>query len=613
MSRFALATPLIGLTATVALALSACTSDEPTATPSETAVGDGDASPAEATTDPGDTEPEAEPEPRECTTDGPPEAVTDLTGEDPVAVAIAVASTTHTCSDVVVVAGLDDAWSASLAAPIASTAGAPLLLVRGDDPTAVAETVATLEPFEVVTVGLDDGLDVGGDVEVRAITAPPGDGAALALAVADDLDTGHALGFVADDAGSLAAALSRAAEGLPLLPLPADDVALRELVTDLPPDLRIETIARDEERARALAGRLLDLGVDAEPTGRPRFATDRGEVAWLADPADGAGYAVAAAAAGGRGEVLLPISATAPWHGRERMARLDEVAPERTGVVGTVDAGLATWQLQTVLDAEPLATGAYTLFETERIVAMYGVPGTRALGVLGEQDLEATVPRLLEIAEPYGADGREVLPAFEIITTVASAEAGDRGDYSRRMDPAMLREWVDRAAAEGFYVVLDLQSGRTDFLTQAQEYEELLREPHVGLALDPEWRLAPDERHLRQIGSVEDAEVQQVADWLAGLVRDEQLPQKLLLLHQFRLSMLPDRDTIETGPELATVVHMDGQGSIGSKYATYDAITAGAEDRWLWGWKNFYDEDFPTPTPEEVLALDPLPVYVSYQ
>jgi hypothetical protein len=77
--------------------------------------------------------------------------------------------------------------------------------------------------------------------------------------------------------------------------------------------------------------------------------------------------------------------------------------------------------------------------------------------------------------------------------------------------------------------------------------------------------------------------------------------------------MLPDRDTIEIGPELAGVVHMDGQGSIGSKYTTYDAITAGAEDRWLWGWKNFYDEDFPTPTPDEVLALDPLPVFVSYQ
>ncbi|MEX2504534.1 MAG: hypothetical protein WD378_06765 [Egicoccus sp.] len=622
MSRFAWATRLIGLTTAAAVALSGCTGDDPTTTPDEDQAGDGEsdsADPAAGSTDAepdapeSESEAESEPAPRECTTDGPAEVVTDLTGDDPATVSIAVASSTHTCSDIVVVANADEPWAAPLAAPLASTAGAPLLLAPGDDLTAVTDTITALAPFEVIAVGFDPDLEV--DVEVRAITADADEagGNALALAVADDLGAGRALGFLSTDAGSLAAVLSRAAEGLPLLPLPADDERLRQLVTDLPPDLQVETIAREEEGARALAGRLLDLGVDAQASSRPRFATDAGEVAWLADPADLPGYAVAAAAAGGRGEVLLPISGQTPWYGGERMARLREVAPDRTGVVGAVDAARASWQLQTVLTSEPLPTGAYTLFETERIVAMYGTPGSGSLGVLGEQGVNAAVERAQQIAKPYGADGREVLPAFEIITTIASAEAGEQGDYSNRRDPDLIREWVDRAADEGFYVVLDLQSGRTDFLTQAQEYADLLHEPHVGLALDPEWRLEPDERHLRQIGSVEAAEVQQVADWLAELVRDERLPQKLLLLHQFRHSMLPDRDTIEIGPELAGVVHMDGQGPIGTKYGTYDAITAGAEDRWWWGWKNFYDEDFPTPTPEEVLALDPLPVFVSYQ
>jgi hypothetical protein len=177
----------------------------------------------------------------------------------------------------------------------------------------------------------------------------------------------------------------------------------------------------------------------------------------------------------------------------------------------------------------------------------------------------------------------------------------------------VLRPWIDRAAEEGIYVFLDLQPGRTDFLTQAQEYEELLREPHVGLALDPEWRLAPDEVHLQQIGSVAAAEVQEVADWLAALTRENRLPEKLLVLHQFRFSMLPDRDTILAPPELAVVVHMDGQGTLDQKYDTYAAITGGVEDRWRWGWKNFYDEDSPTATPSQVLELDPLPVLVTYQ
>jgi hypothetical protein len=273
----------------------------------------------------------------------------------------------------------------------------------------------------------------------------------------------------------------------------------------------------------------------------------------------------------------------------------------------------ADWQLEVVLNAPELPGGGFTLFEGRRMVALYGSPETPVLGAMGEQSLDETIPRLLEVAEPYGADGMEILPAFEMIATIASANPEETDDYSRRTPIDVIRPWVDRAAEEDIYVILDLQPGRTDFLTQAKEYEELLLEPHVGLALDPEWRLEPHQVHLQQIGSVEAEEVQEVADWLAELTRENHLPEKLLILHQFRFSMLPDRDTIVAPPELAVVVHMDGQGPLGSKYETYDAITAGVEDRWLWGWKNFYDEDDPTPTPEQVLELDPLPVFVSYQ
>jgi hypothetical protein len=136
----------------------------------------------------------------------------------------------------------------------------------------------------------------------------------------------------------------------------------------------------------------------------------------------------------------------------------------------------------------------------------------------------------------------------------------------------------------------------------------------VGLALDPEWRLGPTQVHLRQIGSVSAAEINTVVSWLADLVRTEALPQKLLMIHQFKLSMITDRDTLLAPPELAMVIQMDGQGPLGSKYGTYAAITKGEEDaRWWWGWKNFYDEDTPTATPEQTLAVDPQPVYISYQ
>jgi hypothetical protein len=254
------------------------------------------------------------------------------------------------------------------------------------------------------------------------------------------------------------------------------------------------------------------------------------------------------------------------------------------------------------------------MFPGRRLVAIYGHPGDANLGVLGEQPVEAAVQRARDVAAGYSGHGPDVVvPTFEIIATVASADAGADGDYSLESSLDHLRPWVDAAAAAGFYVVLDLQPGHADFLTQAMRYEELLARPHVGLALDPEWRLAPGERHIDDIGQVSAAEVNRVASWLAELTRRHHLPQKLLLLHQFRFDMLPDRSAIRVGPELALVVQMDGLGRQETKLETWTAITVGAPPWMHFGWKNFYDEDSPLRSPAATIALVPSPVYVSYQ
>ena len=277
----------------------------------------------------------------------------------------------------------------------------------------------------------------------------------------------------------------------------------------------------------------------------------------------------------------------------------------------------AAWQLEVIRRGDELPGGGLLVFEPDRarrLVAMYGHPSTSQLGVLGEQGPTAGVARLASIAGGYDADGSDVVGVFEIIATVASANAGRDGDYSNETALDEIRPWIEAAAANDMYVVLDLQPGRSDFLSQAKLYEEFLRLPHVGLAIDPEWRLGPDQVHLRQIGTVDAAEINRVSEWLAGLVRAEALPQKLLILHQFRFSMITNRELVETPAELAVLIHMDGQGAIATKYSTWDALTRQPDaHRYYWGWKNFYDEDFPTPTAEQVLALSPSPLFVSYQ
>jgi hypothetical protein len=395
---------------------------------------------------------------------------------------------------------------------------------------------------------------------------------------------------------------------------------------------RVEVVEADpadvERLARAVARghrdqvlMLVDPSLEEEAQREPEHevaatALRPSDILWLGDVRDPVSLLLAASVAGGRGEAFATIDGHDPRRGVERTALLrqsrSESAAEVAVLVGAVGDD-TPWQLATVLDGTPLPGERFLPLDERRIIALYGAPGYRGLGALGQQDLEATIERARALAGGYADSEMEAVAGLDLIVTIASAEAGPRGDYSRRLPIAEVRPLVERAGEEGFIVFLDLQPGRTSFLEQAQEYEELLLLPHVGLALDPEWRLGPNEVHLRRIGSVEADEVQAVIDWLAALVRRELLPQKVLVLHQFTLDMLRDRDTLEVPPELVGVIHVDGQGSLPAKYRTYAVMSEGAEDRWLWGWKNFLQIDRPLATPEQVLALDPVARVITYQ
>jgi hypothetical protein len=264
---------------------------------------------------------------------------------------------------------------------------------------------------------------------------------------------------------------------------------------------------------------------------------------------------------------------------------------------------------------QSLPHGGRVIFPQYSLVALYGSPNSPALGVLGEQPIDASLDRAKQMASQYQPlTTTKVLPSLEIIATTASGSPTDNGDYSRESDVASLLPWVTAAQKAGDYVVLDLQPGRSDFLSQAKQYEKLLRYPNVGLALDPEWRLKPDQVHLAQIGSVDAAEINQTTTWLAELTARHKLPQKLLLIHQFRLDMITNRETLNTShSELATVIQMDGSGSQEQKQATWNVITQNAPPNVHFGWKNFYKQDSPTLSPEDTMKVSPAPSYVSYQ
>jgi hypothetical protein len=262
-----------------------------------------------------------------------------------------------------------------------------------------------------------------------------------------------------------------------------------------------------------------------------------------------------------------------------------------------------------------LPGGGTRLFPGRRMVALYGTPGTASLGMLGEQDVEGAIARATELAAEYRQLSDEpVIPALEIISTVASAAPGPTGHYSIEVEHERLRDWVEAAGEAGAYVVLDLQPGTMDFLTQARRLEDLLARPHVGLALDPEWRLRPGQRHMRQVGQVSAAEVNEVTAWLAELVAGHRLPEKLVILHQFQVRMIPDREDVLPRSGLALMVHADGHGTPEQKLQTWRALKKDLPEGMRLGWKNFSDEDQPMFTPRQTMTLvTPRPWFVSYQ
>lgn len=262
-----------------------------------------------------------------------------------------------------------------------------------------------------------------------------------------------------------------------------------------------------------------------------------------------------------------------------------------------------------------LPGGGQVLFPGHEIVALYGTPRYPALGALGEQDLQASIARAKAVAAQYdGLTTAAVVPAFEIIATVASASPGPDGTYSTVTSPATLRPWVLAATSAGLYVTLDLQPGRANFLAQAKLYQSLLELPDVGLALDPEWKLQPGQLPLHQIGSVSIAEVNSVVTWLAALTAQHHLPQKLLELHEFRLSMISGIGQLDTSNDnLAIVVNMDGEGAPSAKLQTWQAVVANAPPGVFFGWKDFYVKDTPMLGPVRTIRHTPTPVVISYE
>lgn len=306
--------------------------------------------------------------------------------------------------------------------------------------------------------------------------------------------------------------------------------------------------------------------------------------------------------------------AGSPAAGASPVAEVDEEtqpAPEVDVPAVEPDPGTDPGTHPGAADAVPRWQREPAIPRRGMVVAYYGTAGSGALGVLGENPPARAYRRLLRAAEPFERPRRPVRPVFELIVTIADAHPGKDGDYSHDIDRDAVRRYVEAARDLGIMLVLDIQTGRSDFLKVAKRWRWALEEPHVGLALDPEWRMGRNQVPGQVIGSVRAREVNRVSRWLSRIVVREDLPEKLFVLHQFRTSMLPDIGRIRPRDGLRLVQHVDGFGTPGQKRATY--ATVARPDLFAMGFKLFYDEDVRLMGAKAVHRIRPRVQFVSYQ
>ena len=262
---------------------------------------------------------------------------------------------------------------------------------------------------------------------------------------------------------------------------------------------------------------------------------------------------------------------------------------------------------------EPVALprGGREIFPRHRVVAYYGAPQSDELGALGIGTPASAARRLERQAKAYLRPDRPVLPAFELIAVIANADAGQDGLYRTRQPDAVIRRYLRAARRAKALLLLDIQPGASDFFTEATRLERWLREPDVGLALDPEWRVSPGQVPGQVIGRVDSREVNAVTAWLAQLTQERDLPEKLVVIHQFTDDMVDDT-ALKARDGLQIVLNADGFGTAPVKKSKYDAFTRRAPG-FEPGFKLFYEEDVGLMTPRQVLRLRPPPDFVVYE
>ncbi len=316
-------------------------------------------------------------------------------------------------------------------------------------------------------------------------------------------------------------------------------------------------------------------------------------------------------------------SSTAPGAGKDSAAKDPPVtvpsvkgrsSKDSLALVKAIRAGMEStaWPVKT---QQPLPG---SILPTRRIVAFYGNPLSKKMGILGELPPEQMLARFdKEIAAWQKADpSHPVQPALHLIAVVAQGSPGRDGKYRMRMTDSLVNLVYSWAQKKNALLFLDVQVGKSTVQEELPRLVPFLQRPDVMLGIDPEFSMKFGDPPGRRVGTMSSADVNYAINLLSGLVKQYNLPPKILVVHRFTHNMLTNSKGIKLDPRVQVVVDMDGWGQPWLKYDSYRAYVE-AEPVQFTGFKLFYHNDTkkgdPLLTPPEVLMLNPKPLYIQYQ
>lgn len=254
------------------------------------------------------------------------------------------------------------------------------------------------------------------------------------------------------------------------------------------------------------------------------------------------------------------------------------------------------------------------LLPEHRVLAYYGNPLAKQMGILGEVPPDQMLNRLKQQAAAYtqGGDTRPVVLALELVTPAAQGWPGEDGLYRARMKPEVIDQVASWAEANDALLILDLQIGLSSVPEEVEALMPYLRRPYVHLALDPEFAMPAGRKPGEVVGSLDASAIDGAVRTLSQIVVAEHLPPKILIVHRFTDSMLTNAWQIARDPNVQVVVTMDGFGQPALKLAQYRSYVRDQAVGYS-GIKLFYHHDEPLLTPTQVLGLDPSPDLIIYQ